>query len=330
MSRDPHHTPWLKVGVVVLALAIMRPLIAAPGIVDARASFPQLTARPYVVADVRKAAAEIQLELTKSRHEEEALAGPLQFIVESLMSVGDVSAVPDDVLDAVVALGDSGRMARVTLLRCGDRAVARIVRVARETTGPRERRASAFSTLAQLARGMDPEGSLSPTSRGMIRDLARDSLNTTGLTAVEVAAIGVMAVTTGDPALRAEAVKLMEPAELTRRGIAPVWHDFVAREIRRTLDRRGGGLGQLQRHFVFAVCCRIQSASDGSETRPSASATNSATTSASVAVNSRPFTPRNVTMARRPMRLLPSRQGWFVTSPNAYAAASIGMSARSA
>ena len=74
--------------------------------------------------------------------------------------------------------------------------------------------------------------------------------------------------------------------------------------------------GQPHRRRV-ATWLRIQSASSSSETLPSASAMDSETASASVASNWRPLIPKNVTIARNPMRLLPSRYGWFFTKPNA-------------
>ena len=83
----------------------------------------QLVSRPYDVAALRKAAADIQREIRTPSRQEEALAGPLQFIVESLKSLTDLTSVPDEVLDAVVALAGSGRMATATLVRFGDRAV---------------------------------------------------------------------------------------------------------------------------------------------------------------------------------------------------------------
>ena len=102
------------------------------------------------------------------------------------------------------------------------------------------------------------------------------------------------------------------------RGPAIGWRDRTERGIRATRAAVSSCPSQRiedpliwlpKAYFRLAVWTRTQSANCPSDTRPSASANISVTTSASVAWKSRPLVPRKVIVARKPMRLLPSRYG---------------------
>jgi len=121
----------------------------------------------------------------------------LQFLVESLSSLNDLSTVDAEVLDAVVSLAGSGRMATDTLLRFGDRAVVPLIRGARRRTG---RAYPAFSELnvlyEMLARG-DVARTLTNESSLALRDLARDVMSERDLDRFVLASAGALAVATG-------------------------------------------------------------------------------------------------------------------------------------
>jgi hypothetical protein len=182
----------------------------------------QLPLIPYDAAAVRRQAENIFKEIDDIEH-----GGPgdrdegakLQFIVQSLMSVTDLSTVEPRVLEALVTQAGTGRMATDAILRFGDRAVAPLIASARTTlsTGTHQR-AGALRCLAEILHaGLSPP--LTPASRAGVTDLARDKLAARSTPYVELAAAGVLAVATGDRELRASASRLVDPSELTARGI---------------------------------------------------------------------------------------------------------------
>ena len=187
------------------------------------------------MAEVRRAAAAIQREIRTPSHAEEALAGPLQVIVESLMGLKDLKDVPDEVVDAVAALAGSGRMASNTLMRFEDRAVNALIRSAR-TASPRPPYPGGAMEVLQemLQRKTGP--ALSEESTARVRTLVKDSLNDKQLGYVELAAVGCLAVATADPELRAAAERLTDPSNLTSRGVPAASQAFVNAKVRRALD----------------------------------------------------------------------------------------------
>lgn len=204
----------------------------------------QVMTRPYDAAAVRRAAADIhrQVDTAEQRARpspEEALAGPLQFIVESLSGLTDLSVVPDDVVSAVAALASSGRMASETILRFGDRAVASVVRVAREPRPLYGNHAGELAVLQTMLQRPAAAQTLSPGSKTAIRTLARDVLSDRNVNAFELAGAATLAIATGDPELRAAASRLTDSAELERRGIKPEQHAMIISRIRAALGSGG-------------------------------------------------------------------------------------------
>jgi hypothetical protein len=218
-----------------LATAIGLLAIVIPPVPIATAQ-AQPVSRPYNAAAVRTAAAQIQTEIVKPTHKEEALAGPLQLIVESLASLTDLKDVPDEVLDAVAALAGTGRMAADTLIRFGDRAVAPLVRSAQSRSTESSFRTGAMTVLQEMLQRADIRRALSPASNVAVRTMVRDLLADRQLGAPELASLGSLAVATSDPDLRAAAMQLTDPAELDARGVKPEWRSFVISRIRLTLE----------------------------------------------------------------------------------------------
>jgi hypothetical protein len=216
-----------------LAIAAVLSIAGSAPDVSLHAERSQLTARPYDVEAVRKAAAEIQREIRKPRNQEETLAGPLQFIVESLTSLTDLTRVPDEVLDAVVALAGSGRMATETLVRFGDRAVTSLIRSARIRSPQPTYPGGAMDVLQEFLRRRTV---LSSESTARVGALARDVLKEERLSPVELAALACLAVATADPELRAAAERLTNPANLTSRGVPAASQPYVISRIRRALE----------------------------------------------------------------------------------------------
>jgi hypothetical protein len=216
-----------EIGLLAILSVPPVPIAAAP---------PQPATRPYNPAAVRPAAAQIQKEIVKPTHQEEALAGPLQLIAESLASLTDLKDVPDEVLDAVAALAGTGRMAADTLMRFGDRAVAPLVRSARSRSTESDFRSGAMTVLQEMLQRTDIRRALSPASNVAVRTMVRDLLANRQLGVPELASLGSLAVATSDPDLRAAAIQLMDPAELDARGVKPEWRSFVLSKIRLALE----------------------------------------------------------------------------------------------
>lgn len=219
-----------------LAIASVFSILAVIANVGNGYARSQVEARPYDGAEVRRAAAAIQREIRTPSHAEEALAGPLQVIVESLRSLQDLEGVPDEVLDAVAALAGSGRMASETLMRSEDRAVNALIRSAR-TASPRPPYPGGAmgvlqEILLQRATGLE----LSEESAARVRAFVRDSLNGTRLGHVELAALGSLAVATADPEWRAAAERLTDASTLAARGVPAASQAYVIARIRRALD----------------------------------------------------------------------------------------------
>lgn len=196
----------------------------------------QLVPRPYDVVQVRAAAAAIQREIRTPSHGEEALAGPLQFIVESLSGLKDLKDVPDEVLDAVAALAGSGRMASDTLIRFEDRAVNALIRSARTSSPRPPYPGGTMEVLQEMLLRRTTGHPLSEDSTARVRTLVRDSLNDKRLGFVELAALGCLAVATADPELRAAAERLTDAPSLTSRGVPVASQAYVIARIRRALD----------------------------------------------------------------------------------------------
>lgn len=199
--------------VLVLGLAV----ISAPALQAA-----QLPPIPYDAAAVRRQAENIFKEIDNIEHGrpgDRDEGAKLQFIVQSLMSVTDLSVVEPRVLEALVTQAGTGRMATDAILRFGNDAVAPLMASARTTLSTGElQRAGALRCLAEMLHaGLSPPLTLS--SKAGIADLARDKLAVRSTPYVELAAAGVLAVATGDGELRAAASRLIDPVELTARGI---------------------------------------------------------------------------------------------------------------
>jgi hypothetical protein len=218
---------------VVTAGVLVILTVIAVGEGDARS---QLAARPYDVAEVRRAAAAIQREIKTPSHAEDALAGPLQFIVESLTGLKDLKDVPDEVLDAVAALAGSGRMASNTLIRFEDRAVNALIRSARTASPRPPYPGGAMDVLQEMLLRRTTGHALSAESTARVRAMVRDSLNDKGLTSAELAALGCLAVATGDPDLRIAAERLTIASNLASRGVPPASQAYVISRIRKALD----------------------------------------------------------------------------------------------
>ena len=211
-------------------------LLAFVAVVSPRASGTQMRQRPYDVALVRAAAAAIQREVTTPSRQEEALAGPLQFISESLSGLPDFKDVPEEVLDAVAVLAGSGRMASETLIRFGDRAVAALIRSARPSSPRPPYPGGAMDVLQEMLLRRTAEHALSEGSRAAVRGMVHESLNDKRLGSVELAALGCLAVATADPELRTAAERLTDAATLTSRGVPAASQAYVIARIRRALD----------------------------------------------------------------------------------------------
>jgi hypothetical protein len=217
------------------AAVAMVVLIGATSVNTSGARF-QLAPRPYDLQAVRKAAAQIQREITRPSHREDALGGPLQFIVESLADLTDLKDVPDDVLDAVAAVAGSGRMETDTLARFGDRAVDALIRSARSASPRPPYPGGAMNVLHDMLLYRTAGPPLSEGAMVRVRAAVRDLLGATQLDFAELAALGRLAVATGDPALRAAAERLTDPSVLTARGVPTASQTYVISTIRRALD----------------------------------------------------------------------------------------------
>jgi hypothetical protein len=211
-------------------------IVGSLAYVSPAAARSQLVSRPYDVEAVRKAAAEIQRESRKPSHQEEALGGPLQFIVESLTGLNDLTGVPDEVLDAVVALAGAGRMATDTLLRFGDRAANALIRSARARWPQPTYPGGAMDVLQEMLRRRNAAPGLSSESVARVRAMVLDVLKEDRLGPVELAALACLAVATSDPELRAAAERLTSPADLTSRGVPTASQAYVISRIRRALE----------------------------------------------------------------------------------------------
>ena len=194
----------------------------------------QLPPIPYDAAAVRRQAENIFKEIDNVEHGgagDRDEGAKLQFIVQSLMSVTDLSTVEPRVLEALVTQAGTGRMATDAILRFGDHAVAPLIASARTTLSTGEhQRAGALRCLAEMLHaGISPALTLS--SKAAIADLARDKLTARSPPSVELAAAGVLAAATGDRELRASASRLIDPAELTARGLAGPAQTLVIRLV---------------------------------------------------------------------------------------------------
>jgi hypothetical protein len=173
---------------------------------------PQSVARSYDADAVRAAAVKIRqlIEHPELRSREEGgsdLSESLGFIAESLRGVRDLSIVPDQVLDSIVALSGSGRLANDTLLRFGGRAVtplvqfARIRRPAVQLYG----RNGPMDALSEMLDSADVARTLSQRSRTEIGALAREVMADPNTNEWELASACRLAIATRDPDLRASA-----------------------------------------------------------------------------------------------------------------------------
>jgi len=220
---------------VGIALVVATLLIASSHTVTA-----QLSSRPYDADAVRENALRI-LQLVErpelQQHVEEEFAGPLQFIVESLQSVSDLSVVPESVLEAIVAMAGSGRMAGDTLLRFDDRAVAPLVRLARTPSKQLYGRNGPVRTLEAMLERSEAQKSLSTRSKTTVRTLASDLIADRTLQSWEIGSAARLAIATGDPELRAAVVRLIDPSELAARGVRPEDQPRIVSQIRQALEK---------------------------------------------------------------------------------------------
>jgi len=138
----------------------------------------QLQPRPYEPDAVRQAALQIREVIAHPRGVEEELARPLQFVAESLASVEDLSIVPDEVLDSLVACAGTGGMAMSAIVRFGNRAVKPLASTAgsKPTDNDEARRSGAIRILAVMLEREDLARGLNAASKRMIRNLADELL----------------------------------------------------------------------------------------------------------------------------------------------------------
>ena len=204
-------------------------------------AYAQIVSRPYDADAVRAASVKIR-QLIDHPELREGLEGgvelfePLQFIGESLRDVRDLAVVPDEVLHSIVALTGCGRVANVMLLRFGDRAVAPLIRSA-SLQRPFCGRGGPMGALSEILETPDAERMLSQSSHRAIQKFTRDMLADRTLEWGDLSNACDLAIATRDPELRATALRLTEPRELTARGIKPEYQRMIVADVQRALAK---------------------------------------------------------------------------------------------
>ena len=168
--------------------------------------------------------------------DESGLGDFLEVISRTLRDVKDVSAVDTKVIRAAALLAGSGTMADGILLRFGNRSVAPLIDVALHVKNHNVAQ-GAMSTLAKLLTETSAAEALTTQSKTDMKALARERLTTPDVHYLELAGAADLAVATQDPALRAEAEKLLDNAELERRHISEGGAILVKTIVRRALAR---------------------------------------------------------------------------------------------
>lgn len=199
----------------------------------------QFQSRPYDAEAVSRAALEIREVIAHPRGIEEELGRPLQFVVESLQNVSDLSVVSDEVLNSVVACAGTGGMAKSAIVRFGDRAVMSLVSTAHIAPADHDeaRRFGAIEILSEMLERDDITHNLAPGSRAEAKQLAEILLADKTLMVITLGGASRLALATHDPVLRAEVVRLADPSELKARGIRAQLQPGVVSRIKRDLEK---------------------------------------------------------------------------------------------
>jgi hypothetical protein len=129
-------------------------------------------------------------------------------------------------------------MAGDTLLRFGDRAVAPLVRLARTPSKQLYGRNGPALTLEEMLQRPEAQKSLSARSKATVRTLASELIADRTLQSWEIGNAGRLAIATGDPELRAADLRLIEPSELTARGVRPENQSRIVSQIRQAANLR--------------------------------------------------------------------------------------------
>jgi hypothetical protein len=198
----------------------------------------QIDPVPYDAGAVREAARTIQQVVAHPTGAEEELATPLVFIAASLETLKDVGSVPDEVIDALVLCAGTGGIASRAIARFGNRAVTRLETTARVAAVDRNepRRFGSMSVLTTMLQRDDPDSPLTPESRASIRNLASSLLADRSLMFATLVSAARLALATEDERLRAQVLRLADPAELAARGIVGDSQSFALRQLRNALN----------------------------------------------------------------------------------------------